>query len=77
MSQPMENACLQNWLMVGADLRPLVPLLLGIQWGTVGDASSARSRSQACHLRSNRRLAPVFCFPTFLLCPSCSSFFTV
>ena len=50
MSQPTENACLQNWLMVEADLRPLVSLLLGVQWGTVGDAGSVHSRSQARHL---------------------------
>lgn len=50
MSQPTEDACLQNWFVVGADLRALVPLLRGVQRGTVGDAGSARSRSQAHHM---------------------------
>lgn len=70
MSQPTEDACLQNWFVVGADLRALVPLLLGVQRGTVGDASSARSRSQAHHMRANQLLAPAFHFPAFLLGPS-------
>lgn len=76
-----ESACgkclPKNRLMVGADLRSPVPSLLGVQRGTVGDASSAHSRSQARHLLSSRLLTPAFHFPAFLWCPSYSSSLTV
>lgn len=73
MSQPMENARLQNWLLVGAELMRLVPSLLGVQRGTWEIHTVPILDPRPPPPAIEPLLCPTSPSPALLLCPPCSS----